>query len=125
MRQLPEKRTPPSLGAEGGAAERLNNVRPSSNNTVAAQRQSGSPDLFVAVVEKGASSQVRVTLAKWRGQGKVSVREFAPGAIAGTFWPTAKGATIDVDKLPELIKALQAAEAQARDGGLLPQGRAL
>jgi len=86
--------------------------------------RANSPDVFTAIVEKGDSCQVRVTVSKWRGQGKVSVREFTPGAISNTWWPTAKGATIDVDKLPELIAALQRAATEARRLGLLSKGRA-
>jgi hypothetical protein len=47
------------------------------------------------------------------------VREFTPGALAGSWWPSSKGATLDVSKLPELVSALQDAEAEARKRGLI------
>jgi hypothetical protein len=84
----------------------------------------GSPDIVIAVLEKGANVQVRVTLSSWRGTTKVHVREYKPGAVAGQWWP-GKGACLDVDRLPELVAALQAAEVEARRLGLIPdQGRA-
>jgi hypothetical protein len=72
-------------------------------------------------VQKGPHAQIRVTLEAWRGQHKVGVREFSPGPIAGTFWPTAKGTTIELKSLPSLIAALQAAEVEARKRGLLQE----
>jgi hypothetical protein len=81
-----------------------------------------SPDVTIAIVEKGANAQVRVTLSKWRGRTKVHVREYNPGAIAGQWWP-GKGACLPVEKLPELVKALQDAEADARHRGLLSDAK--
>ena len=78
----------------------------------------GSPDIFSITLQKGARAQVRVVLSIWRGQTKVHVREYDPGAIAGQWWP-GKGACLDIDKLPELLLALTKAEAEARRLGLL------
>jgi hypothetical protein len=83
-----------------------------------------SPDIVVAEIAKGATSRVRVVLSTWRGQHKVHVREFTPGVLAGDWWPSNKGACVDVHHLPDLISGLQAAEAEARRRGLLTEGRA-
>ena len=58
-----------------------------------------------------------------QSQLKIHVREYNPGAIAGQWWP-GKGTCLDVERLPELIAALQKAQAEARERGLLSEGRA-
>ena len=45
--------------------------------------------------------------------------EFTPGALPSSWWPSSKGATLDVTKLSELIAGLQAALAEARKRGLV------
>ena len=77
-----------------------------------------SHDIIIAIIEKSANTQVRVTLGQWRGRTKVHLREYHPGAIAGEWWP-GKGACLDIAKLPQLVKALNDAEVEARERGLL------
>ncbi|GEM_PF-1273214 len=84
-----------------------------------------SPDITVAIIDRSASVQVRVTLLTWRGEHKISVREYTPGPISGTWWASDKGVTLDVDKLPELIAAMRNAEAKAVSAGMLSKGRAV
>jgi hypothetical protein len=79
-----------------------------------------SPDIIVTIIEKAANAQVRVSLSSWRGKTKVHIREYNPGPVAGQWWP-GKGACLDVERLPELVKALQAAELEARRLGLIGQ----
>jgi hypothetical protein len=78
-----------------------------------------SSDITVAVIEKDARAQVRVTINTWRGTTKVNIRQFDPGAVAGTWWPSGKGAALDIEKLPQLVEAIRKAEAEARRLGLL------
>jgi hypothetical protein len=87
---------------------------------------SGSADtLTVAAIAKGTRCQLRVMLTAWRGAHKVELAEFTPGPIPDTFWRSKFGVAIEVERLPELIAALQAAKAEARKRGLLSkQGRA-
>jgi hypothetical protein len=75
-------------------------------------------DVTIAIIEKSFHAQVRVTLNSWRGQHKVHVREYTPGALADQWWP-GKGACLDVEKLPELLEALQKAAVEAPKLGLL------
>jgi hypothetical protein len=83
------------------------------------------PDIVIAIIEKDARTQVRVVLSSWRGKTKIHVRQFDPGPIAGQWWPSGKGAALDVERLPELVEALKEAESEARRIGLLPgDGRA-
>ena len=79
-----------------------------------------APDTTIAIIEKGASTQVRVVLSIWRGQQRLHIREYTPGAIAGQWWPSSKGASLDVRRLPELLDALHQAEAELVILGLLP-----
>jgi len=78
----------------------------------------GSPDITIAILDKSANAQVRVTLSQWRGQTKIHVREYNPGAVAGQWWP-GKGVCLDVERLPELRAALEEAEREAHRRGLL------
>jgi len=78
-----------------------------------------SPDITVAIIPKSASVQVRIVLLTWKGQHKLSIREYHPGAIAGSWWASDKGVSLDVEKLPELIADLRKAEAKAVSAGML------
>ena len=74
----------------------------------------------VAVIEKNAMEEVHVELSEYRGHDLVSVRIYANyGSTEEPKRPTKKGVTLKVDKLPDLILALQEAERQALKAGLL------
>jgi hypothetical protein len=79
---------------------------------------STSPDIVIAIVQKSPVIQVRVTLAQWKGKTKVHVREYTPGPLPDQWWPS-KGTCVDVERLPELVEAIQKALAEARRMGLL------
>src|SRR5262245_37326690 len=72
----------------------------------------------IAVIEKSRSSQLRVAISSWRGPHKVEIRE-ATVTIPGVYMPTPSGVSLDVDRLHELINALQFAEAEAISKGML------
>src|SRR4051812_21356144 len=63
----------------------------------------GTPALFCAAIQKSSAVQVRVVINAWRGHFKLHIREHTDGAIQGEWWPTAKGATLDLERLPELL----------------------
>lgn len=84
-----------------------------------------SPDHIVAIIDKDQSAQVRIELTEWRGRSRVELREFSPGPISGTWWPSGKAVSLDIAKLPELLDGIRNAEAEARRRGLLSDdGRA-
>jgi hypothetical protein len=64
------------------------------------------------------NESVHVNLSEYEGRTLVNVRVYATGAD-GIDRPTTKGVSMGIDKLPALAKALQAAEAKAREMGLL------
>jgi hypothetical protein len=78
-----------------------------------------SPDDPIAVIEKNASTQVRVVISAWRGQHRLEIREFSPGPVNGTWWANSKGVTLDITKLPQLLQGLRKAEAEAVSRGLI------
>jgi hypothetical protein len=82
---------------------------------------SGRFPLTVAVVPLGARAEIRVTLDDFRGEPRADVRTWAdymvgPDECRG---PTRKGVSLPLAMLPDLRKAIDHAEAQARALGLL------
>lgn len=75
-----------------------------------------------AELPKGRGLVVRVSRDRYQQHELVDIRTFyetRPGD-PDTRRPTPKGVSLSVRRLPELIAALQAAEAEARAAGLLP-----
>jgi hypothetical protein len=74
----------------------------------------------VAELVKNKRERVRVALDQWQGHDLVDIRVTAPlGDASDIFAPTKKGVSLAVARLPELIAALTAAEAEARARGLI------
>jgi hypothetical protein len=74
----------------------------------------------VSVIPKSGTEEVRVDLSEYRGHDLVSIRIYANYDSADEpKRPTKKGVTLKVEKLPELIAALQQAKTDARAAGLL------
>lgn len=71
------------------------------------------------LIEKNAKEHVRVSLAEFKGHELIDVRVFAGSRITGDIVATKSGICLRVQKLPELIAALQVAEAEARARGWL------
>jgi Transcriptional Coactivator p15 (PC4) len=61
---------------------------------------------------------MRVSVENFKGRLLVHVRNWRHGAN-GELYPTPKGATITIDKLPRLLRALRSVRAHAREIGLL------
>jgi hypothetical protein len=58
---------------------------------------------------------MRVSIEYFKGHDFIHVRRFKRG-----LYHTKKGAAIDIDKLPRLLRALKSVRAHAREIGLLP-----
>jgi hypothetical protein len=76
-------------------------------------------DIVVAKFSTTARIEVRVAIENWRGRRKLRFQEYSPGPVAGTWWRSGSGVSLDLDLLPELIAALQRAERDARSRGHL------
>ncbi len=76
----------------------------------------------IATIEKNKIEELRVALKEYKGHDYVDVRTYVePYADEGQGRvPTKKGVALALTKLPELIAALQQAESEAREAGLLP-----
>jgi hypothetical protein len=82
--------------------------------------QHDAPTTLVATVAKNAAEEVRVSLSEFKGSRLVDMRIYAEfGATAGEKKATKKGVALKLAKLPALIEALQAAQAEAEKMGLL------
>jgi hypothetical protein len=76
--------------------------------------------LVISVIPKNAHESVRVALDHYRGVDLVDIRVLASlHDPSGGQVPTKKGVSLKIQRLPELVAALQAAEAEARERGLL------
>ncbi len=74
-------------------------------------------DKTIAVIKKNAIEEVRVALSEYRGHELVSVRIWANYRSADSEKrPTKKGVALRVDQLPELIAALNEAQAARKEG---------
>jgi hypothetical protein len=75
--------------------------------------------LPIATITKNRSSQLRISISRWREQSAIEMQEYS-AAVPAMFGPTPSKVTLDIDRLPELIVALKAAETEGRQLGLLP-----
>lgn len=73
----------------------------------------------IAVIEKNRAEELRICLDKFKGHDLVSVRVWCDAYSGTAKVATKKGVALAVDRLPELIAALQQAESEARRRGLL------
>ena len=78
---------------------------------------------LVGIIEKGRTVDVRVRLTTFRDQGYVDIRVFIVEDASGERTPTRKGVAIPVQKIPELRRLIERAEAEAREAGLLDENR--
>ncbi len=119
MRSPHKERAAPALAGNGPQEDRLAAaIKNTSYTTNAKENKPG--DIMIASIEVSWRAQVRVMLSEWRGRRKLHVREYHPGAVQGTWWPSKVGVALDLERLPELIQALGAAEAEAIKKGFLP-----
>ena len=76
--------------------------------------------LIVARIEKNRLEEVVIALETFRGVDLIDIRVHADFSGADPERrPTKKGVALKVEKLPQLIAALQNAEVEARRRGLL------
>jgi hypothetical protein len=77
--------------------------------------------IVVYEVQKNKRERVRVALDHFKGHDLIDVRVTVQMDHDGPYMPTGKGVSLKVEKLPELIAALQVAAAEAAERGLLPR----
>ena len=115
--------SPPENRKARAGVPGLETDRKTSSPQVLQHNGRSAQALTVAEIPKSVSSRLRVSIATWKGEHKVELRDLT-ATIPGTFFPTRDGVTLDVARLHELIAALQRAEAEAISRGMLPNGRA-
>lgn len=74
----------------------------------------------IATIEKSQIEEIRVDLSEYQSLDLIDIRIYAnyePGNTERR--PTKKGVSIRVGRLPEIIAALQEAEREAVEAGLL------
>lgn len=70
-------------------------------------------DLHIATVQKNAREELRVSLTEFKGYKLASLRVFFQ-ADDGTMRPSRSGLVLRIEKLPDLILALQRASMEAK-----------
>jgi hypothetical protein len=118
MHRAPPENANAAQLAGGGVAKLVKEDK--SNSSYTTKPSHKSSDITIAAIEVSWRAQVRVILSAWRGRTKLHVREFHPGPVAGTWWPSKQGVALDMERLPDLLRALQDAEAVAIKKGFLP-----
>lgn len=79
-----------------------------------------NPNITVATLPKGERAELRVTIAEYRGRRTIDLRIFEEfAASTGARSPTKAGVALSIERLPELRAALEEAERQAIDLGLI------
>ena len=74
----------------------------------------------IAVVRKNGLEEIRVALTSYHGVPLVDVRTFADFGSGDERKATKKGVSVKITALPELRRALEQAEDEARRIGLIP-----
>jgi len=77
-------------------------------------------ELVVASFQKNSSEHINIVLSRWRDRRWLYVRTVAPGLVPNSVILVSQ-VSVDVERLPELIAALQAAEAEAIRLGLITE----
>ena len=75
-------------------------------------------DQLIASIEKNAREEIRVSLSEFNGHDLANLRVWFQ-TDDGDMRPGKAGIAFRLAKLPEVIKALQSAEAEARRLGLV------
>ncbi len=75
---------------------------------------------LISVIRKNAAEEIRIELTEFNGHQLINIRVWTDPRNGGSERiPTKAGIACRVALLPEIIEALQQAEAQARARGLL------
>ena len=67
----------------------------------------------LAVIPKNSKEEVHVALSTFKGKNLIDVRVYAQWGDDPAPRPTRNGVSLNVDRLPDLIRALQEAASQA------------
>lgn len=110
----------PPHSRKAGLAPGLERAATKSGSQLSSPSRRSSQDL-IATIDKSLSCQLRVSLSTWRGQTKIEIADFT-SVIPGTYFQSGAGVTLDIEKLPHLLKAIVAAERTALERGLLGRG---
>jgi len=76
-------------------------------------------DQTVSVFPKNKFQEVRVGVREFKGNDLVDIRIWTNAQGANQMVPTAKGVTVNVHLLPQLIKALQDTEKILKESRIL------
>ncbi len=79
---------------------------------------------LIETITKNKREEIRVALTKYEGHDLCDIRVFSETYTSDERVATKKGVCVSVAKLPDLIEALQKAEAEARAAGLLKRSEA-
>ena len=96
---------PRPVAAGAGAREGARNLKQPDRSASG----SSDPGGLIAVMQKNALEEIRVTLERYQGKRLCDIRVYTEYRTTGETGPTKKGVTVRIEQLPELIAALQRA----------------
>jgi hypothetical protein len=76
-------------------------------------------DKTISVFQKNKFQEVRVGIREFKGNDLIDIRTWTMTQGSEDMVPTAKGVAINIHLLPDLKKALDAAEKILKDSGML------
>ena len=76
---------------------------------------------LVKTISKNAREEIRVSLSEYQGHDLCDIRVYAEPYTGNKWVATKKGVCLSVAKMPDLIAALQQAEAEAKAAGLFEE----
>jgi hypothetical protein len=76
-------------------------------------------DKTISVFQKNKFQEVRVGIREFKGNDLIDIRTWTMTQGSEDMVPTAKGVAINIHLLPELKKALDAAEKILKESGML------
>jgi hypothetical protein len=72
-------------------------------------------------IAKSPTTAVRVSLCDWRERYTIELAEATTRGLANLFYASGASVSLPVEKLPELLDALESLSAEARRLGLLEE----
>lgn len=76
-------------------------------------------DKTVAVFQKNKFQEVRVGIREYKGNDLVDIRTWTLTQGSNEMVPTAKGVSINIHLLPELLKALETVQKELKENMML------
>jgi len=115
----PAKKTAAPMAGSGGIISENAQRNWSSTDTAPRPEQRAlDPETTIATVAKNDREAVHIVISEWKGERRLFLRIHRPD-IMGRWLPSQDGFAVDISKITELRRALEAAEREAWRRGFI------